>query len=217
MVAGSSVAIVGGGPSGLAAAKAATDEGLLPTVFEQSAGFGGLWRDDASGKVWQSLRTNLSKFTCAFSDAPWPPGAPDFPGARMVLDYLCGYAEAHHLSERVRFNTRVTDVCGIPKGGWRLSWQDVDGDAHEAVFDQVIIATGIFSQSHRPDIPGLDALGDRVVHASAYRAGDQFAEQRVLVVGAAFSGADIAADVHVSGSQGNGNGWQQPGQQGGQR
>ena len=194
------VAIVGGGPSGLAAAKAAKDEGLLPTVFEQSAGFGGLWRGDHHGKVWQHLRTNLSKFTCAFSDSPWPPSAPDFPSAHMVLEYLCGYAETNQLTQRVRFNSRVTSVASVAEGGWRLAWQDVEDEAHDAVFDRVIIATGIFSKPHRPDIPGLDALGDRVLHASAYRSGEQYAAQRVLVVGAAFSGADIAADVARAGA-----------------
>lgn len=29
-------------------------------------------RSGRVGQVWRSLRTNLSKYTCSFSDFPWP-------------------------------------------------------------------------------------------------------------------------------------------------
>ena len=48
-----------------------------------------------------------------------------------------------------------------------------------------------------PAVRGLESFAGKggVTHASMYREPGSFANQRVLVVGAAFSGADIAAEI----------------------
>ena len=67
------------------------------------------------------------------------------------------------------------------------------------MFDKVVIATGFFSKQHIPDFPGLPAFRSNpnklVLHSSEYRSPSSFTNQRVLVVGNAFSGADIAAEL----------------------
>ena len=69
------IAIIGGGPSGLATAKHLLEEGMRPIILEQSASVGGQWNAAAphSG-VWKSMRTNTSHVTTCFSDLPHPPG-----------------------------------------------------------------------------------------------------------------------------------------------
>ncbi|CAE8603970.1 unnamed protein product [Polarella glacialis] len=195
--AGSSVAILGAGPSGLAACKAALEEGLRPSVFEQAAGVGGLWRGDSFGKVWKSLRTNLSKFTCSFSDFPWPEQAPDFPGSGEVQAYLEKYARQHDLLRYMRFQARVISVEPVEggAGGWNVTWQEGASETKTERFDFVVVATGIFSEPCLDAVPGLGAFTGQVIHAASYREPSQFAGQRVLVVGAAFSGTDVAADL----------------------
>lgn len=178
------VAILGGGPSGLAAAKAALEEGLLPTVFEQASSIGGVWRQadsqdhileetphgiSAHGHTWHSMRTNLSKFTCCFSDFPWPADfSEDFPKAAEVAMYLERYADAFALRSRIRLRTRVVAVEMLPNspaeavvGGARVSWEEAapvvsggSGDEEilegSEVFDFCVVATGVFA---RPFIP----------------------------------------------------------------
>lgn len=138
------VAILGAGPSGLAACKAALEEGLVPVVFEKQRSLGGLWSEHGkagrmalvlSWQVWSSLRTNLSKcawlsgalepwrYTCAFSDFPWPKEASDFPRAEEVRRYLHDYAEAKQLLSRVRLGCCVEAVRRHPEG-WRVTWRD---------------------------------------------------------------------------------------------
>ncbi len=43
------VAVIGGGASGLAAAKCVCDEGLIPVVFERAASIGGVWKYQEDG------------------------------------------------------------------------------------------------------------------------------------------------------------------------
>lgn len=193
------VAIVGGGPSGLAACKAALEEGLFPTVFEQAAGLGGLWRSDGSGKVWKSMRTNLSKYTCAFSDAPWPRSKPDFPSGVEVLEYLQDYAIRNKLLQHVRSDSRVTSLVELAAcRGWCVAWEEPSAEGQKTLsetFDYVVVASGVFSMPHHPAMPGIDTFGGEIIHAAEYCEPTRFASKRVLVVGAAFSGADIAGDL----------------------
>ncbi len=61
---------------------------MRPTVFERATEIGGLWRP-GSGAAWPGMATNLSRYSCGFSDFPWPAGAPDFPRQPNMFDYLC--------------------------------------------------------------------------------------------------------------------------------
>lgn len=187
------VAIVGGGPSGLVAAKEALAAGLRPTVLEKSSNPGGLWRA-ADGKVWQSLRTNLSKHTCAFSDFPWPSTADDFPHAEDVADYLERYARTFGLHACIELGARVTLVQRASFGrGYCVRWVSQGGTEQAETFEFAIIAAGVFSASHVP--AELHGFQNQVVHASQYRDSSDFAGRRCLVLGAAFSGADAAASI----------------------
>eukprot|EP00746_Dinoflagellata_sp_MGD_P029917 gnl/MRDRNA2_/MRDRNA2_170900_c0_seq1.p1 gnl/MRDRNA2_/MRDRNA2_170900_c0~~gnl/MRDRNA2_/MRDRNA2_170900_c0_seq1.p1 ORF type:complete len:503 (-),score=65.26 gnl/MRDRNA2_/MRDRNA2_170900_c0_seq1:162-1670(-) len=195
-----SVAIIGAGPCGLAACKAALEEGLRPTVFEIAPGVGGLWRGDGFGKIWNSLHANLSKYTCAFSDAPWPNSSCDFPSGTQVQQYLEGYADENELSRYIRFHMKVTSVRRTGSQ-WYVSAEATgprtgdSGDIVDQKFHHVIVASGIFSRPCRPVLPGIQRFQGKIVDAAAYREPGIFANQRVLVVGAAFSGADIASEI----------------------
>ena len=67
------------------------------------------------------------------------------------------------------------------------------------VFDHVVIASGFFSTPYSPAFPGLPDFGGEVRHSavcdSAAMLRDRFAGKRVLVVGAAFSGTEIASEL----------------------
>lgn len=184
------VAVIGGGPSGLVSAKEARDARMDPTVFEKADTIGGLWRG-THGKTWASLRTNLSKFTCAFSDLPWDSTSEAFPLSGAVARYLNRYAQTFGLYSCIKLNVTVTRVTEA-SGCYQVEWLE-GGLQHAACFDYVIVATGIFSIPHAPS--GLEGFGRPLVHASEFRDATRFKELRVLVVGAAFSGADIAAAI----------------------
>jgi dimethylaniline monooxygenase (N-oxide forming) len=193
-----SVAVLGTGPSGLAAAKALLEHGLQPVVFEASAHFGGMW-DGQNGAAWSDFaRTNISRYSGAFSDFAWPPDSDVFPVRRDLLHYLEIYADSFDLLRHVRFGTRVESVALVGGNRWQLGLRDAGGFA-SAVFDYVVIGSGFFAQPFRPSFPGLANFSGQVLHSKDCRSAaalrSAFAGKRVLVVGAAFSGTEIAAEL----------------------
>ena len=65
----------------------------------------------------------------------------------------------------------------------------------------VVVATG-YSRVPNPErLPGQERFGGTLLHASSYRNGDPFAGQRVLVVGAGNTGAEIALDLAERGAK----------------
>jgi cation diffusion facilitator CzcD-associated flavoprotein CzcO len=75
------------------------------------------------------MRTNLSRFTVAFSDLDWEsviPGAevPVFPHAEQVAAYLDSYAERYIPVEVLRLGCRVVETVRRVEGGvkWGVRW-----------------------------------------------------------------------------------------------
>jgi cation diffusion facilitator CzcD-associated flavoprotein CzcO len=178
---GARIAVIGAGPSGIAAAKYALEAGFEPTVFEAAERIGGQWHTTGvhSG-VWPGMRTNTSRELTAFSDHPPPPDDPLYPTAERVREYLESYARTYGVLDRVRFGARVEDV----RPGWLV-------DAEP--FDAVVVASGRF---HAPRFPSTvtDFAGD-LLHAYDYPGADAFADRTVLVYGNGVSGVEIASDL----------------------
>jgi len=156
------------------------------------------------------MRTNLSKHTCSFSDLAWSSKLAnddqDFPTARQVQAYLEEYAFRFNLLRFINLRCLVTSV--VPStligDGWQVGWQSDPledsacnaGHAQSSHFNFVIVASGVFSRPWMPDVPGLrNTFKGIQLHSSQYRSPDSFHDKRVLVVGSAFSGAEIAAEL----------------------
>jgi len=196
-----SVAVIGAGAAGLTTLKALREEGLDPVAFEQSPKVGGVWKYDESapgggGPAYRSLTTNTSARMLAFSDFPLPRDLPDFPARSEVLHYLNDYADTFDLRDCIQFNTLVEKIEPADDRRWALHVQA--GSSLPQIFDAVVVASGFYREPRWPSLPGLDTFRGRVVHSSAYQGPENFAGQRVVVIGAGSSGSDIAAEVSVT-------------------
>ncbi|MCJ1441288.1 MAG: hypothetical protein MMC23_001774 [Stictis urceolatum] len=173
-----SVAVVGAGPSGLVAAKTFLHSHPPGTfevsIFEKTANVGGLWDtypQRPNGVINPEMRTNVSKYTVAFSDLSWeyvnlrmedgeavqnvtecrPNKAPMFPKAWQVGLYLQRYYDRYIPPYVVNFNTRVLRAERTEKGShlqWRLELESSTCEATsrtERFFDHLVIASGFFS------------------------------------------------------------------------
>ncbi|KAH0537063.1 hypothetical protein FGG08_006104 [Glutinoglossum americanum] len=180
--------VLGGGPSGLVAAKTllySHPPGTFePIIFEASSSVGGMWPltvdDDRPHTVYGRMPTNLSKYTVSVSDFAWGSanlggqkggdGVPMFPKAWQVGRYLAAYAKEYKVEGCVRLGCKVTGaIRGTFEGGrrWRVKWEE-KGDGESAFgesksasddFHFLIVASGFFSKRFEPEIEGLD---DRV-------------------------------------------------------
>lgn len=189
----STVAIIGGGPSGLVAAKEAKACGLSPTVFEKSSSIGGVWNPE-EGKIWNSLKINNSRFSSCFSDFPWDENADDFPTAKEVYNYLCNYANDHHIYENTKLNCNVIKISRL-KDQWSVEWIRDHKYLETALFDSVLICSGVYSKGYIPQIQGSETFNGRLIHSEHYRNPESFKGRKVAVIGNSFSGTEIAAEI----------------------
>ena len=197
------VAIIGAGAAGLVSAKSMLEVGLAPTVFDKADHIAGLWHPEL-GRCWDTLRTNLTKYTCSFSDKPWDSNLPVHPTREQVYSYLTSYATPFLADVHLRLNTEVKTVDLTEDQKWHVVWRGSAGDAGSAcsqVFDHLVVAAGVHGDPKVPDLPGSDVFRGQLLHSSQYKTAAPFRGKRVVTVGANHSATDIAADVARVASQ----------------
>lgn len=193
------VIIIGGGVSGIVSAKYALAAGIEPIILEKTSAIGGLWSSGSEGGMWSSMKTNLSKNTCTFSDFPWDEIAEDFPNQKEVAEYLNKYVKHFNLHEFIRLNVLVTKVYE-DQGNWKVEYI-IDHEKFEEVANFIIVASGIFSAPDIPNIPGIETFKDNILHSSLYKTPGQLSGKKVLVVGNSFSGTEIATELAFNGAK----------------
>lgn len=94
------VAVIGAGPSGLAAIKCSLDAGLKPIAFESDPWLGGTWKytdlteeTERRSCVAYSTITNTSKHMSCYSDFPMPKEFPNYLPRQKYLEYFQMYAD----------------------------------------------------------------------------------------------------------------------------
>ncbi|MFJ4999445.1 flavin-containing monooxygenase [Microbacterium sp. NPDC088619] len=190
-------AVIGAGPSGLAAARALTRRGIGVDGYEASAGVGGLWDiDNPRSTMYESAHLISSRTTTEFTEFPMR-STVDYPGHRVLRQYFRDYADHFGLTDHFRFATRVTRL--EPRdGGWDLTSDGPEGE-QTRWYTGVVIANGTLAEPNIPTFAGTFA--GELMHTSTYKSPDQLAGRRVLLIGAGNSGCDIAVDaVHHAAS-----------------
>nr|GFC44865.1 probable flavin-containing monooxygenase 1 [Tanacetum cinerariifolium] len=104
----SKIGIIGGGISGLAAAKQLSKHD--PIVFEATDSIGGVWKHCS----FRTTKLQTPRCDYQFSDYPWPQthdnSSDRFPSYVEILDYLDSYANHFDLFKFINFNSKVTEI-----------------------------------------------------------------------------------------------------------
>jgi dimethylaniline monooxygenase (N-oxide forming) len=191
-----SVAVIGAGPGGLAAARWLLAQGFEPTIFEQGPMLGGQWTGLAGRSgVWPTMHTNSSRTLTAFGDLEHETQLV-YPSNREILDYLHRYAEMFGLTPRILFGTRV-ELVGRNGAGWLV--RHAGGDES---FERVVVASGRFHSPAVPAVPGLETFAGPAgaISSYQYRGPAPYRDKRVLVAGCAISALEIAAELALLGA-----------------
>uniref|UniRef100_A0A0D9VQB6 Flavin-containing monooxygenase n=1 Tax=Leersia perrieri TaxID=77586 RepID=A0A0D9VQB6_9ORYZ len=188
------VAIIGGGISGLAAAKqlAAYD----PVVFEATDSVGGVWRHCS----YRSTRLQTPRPDYEFSDMAWADrDDPTFPTHAEIVDYLERYADTFSLWRYILLGAKVVSVKFLGGGGggaaagglftqlWSGSGEPLNGkpmwevgvstsgdpdDVQWFKFEFVVMCTGKYGDVPRmPVFPmgnGPEVFKGKVMHSLDY-------------------------------------------------
>ncbi|XAR51108.1 Flavin-containing monooxygenase [Bertholletia excelsa] len=211
----SKIGIVGGGISGLAAAKQLAAHN--PLVFEATDSLGGVWRHCS----YRSTKLQTPRCDYEFSDYPWPErDNSTFPSYADILEYLDSYARHFDLLKFVQFNSKVIEVRFV--GGeedrtreygnlltGRPMWEvAVQTSGEETVqwyaFEFLVICAGKYGDI--PSIPvlpqnkGPEVFRGKVMHTIDYckldgEAADELMRgKKVVVIGYKKSAIDLAAE-----------------------
>ena len=156
-------AVIGAGPSGLAAARALHTRGITVDGYEASHGVGGLWDiTNPRSTMYESAHLISSRTTTEFAEFPMRSRV-DYPGHRVLKEYFDDYAEHFGLAELFRFDTRVTRL--EPRdGGWDLTSAGPTGN-ETRWYAGVVLANGTLAEPNVPTFTG--EFSGELLHTSA--------------------------------------------------
>ncbi|XSG82247.1 MAG: flavin-containing monooxygenase [Methyloligella sp. ZOD6] len=184
------IAIIGAGPSGLAAAKVFKERGIPFDCLEREGDIGGLWNAGTdTGVVYDTTFLVSSRKFTSFEDFPFPEDYPTYPSHGQVLAYLKDYARTFGIDRMIELNAEVEEATRID-GGWRVK---VKGENHPRFYRGLVMANGHHHIPRYPDIPG-NFTGE-IIHSRDYRSVSQLTGKRVVVLGAGNSACDIVVDA----------------------
>ncbi|MFC0387671.1 FAD-dependent oxidoreductase [Muricoccus vinaceus] len=211
------VAIIGGGPVGLAAAAHLLERGLRPVILEAGPTVGAATLNWGHVPMFSPWRYNIDRAARALLQRHgWTPPDPEiFPtGSELVEAYLAPLAATPELADHLRLNTRVTGVARLRLGKVRtagreqqpfeLRFQDAQGTQGRLLARAVIVATGTWGNPSPAGASGLPAIGeseaaDRIRYGMPDVLGadrDRYAGRRVLVVGSGHSAIGTLIALH---------------------
>lgn len=209
-----SVAIVGGGPVGLAAAAHALEQGLIPTVLEAGPEVGHAIRQWSHVRMFSPWEYNVDKACGRLLQATgWnSPDSSQYPtGGELVERYLVPLRERTVLGEHIKTSARVTGISRIgfdkmkTNGRQSAPFEIRYGNGAETslVADAVIDASGSWFSPNPAGANGLQAAGERdlegrLVYGMADVRGNlrgRFAGKTVAVIGSGHSAIGNLIDL----------------------
>lgn len=166
------VAILGAGPVGLAAAAHVLERGMEPIVFESGASAGHAVRQWGHVRMFSPWQYNIDSAAARLlAAAGWNSPAPDqYPtGSELVAQYLAPLATRTALRDRIKLNSRVTAVgragfdkmrtAGRDAAPFSIRYQNGKGP-ESARAEAVIDATGTWFSPNPAGFDGLPAAGE---------------------------------------------------------
>jgi Pyridine nucleotide-disulphide oxidoreductase len=217
MSAGKTVAIIGAGPVGLAAAAHVMERGMTPIVLEAGSEVAHAVRQWKHVRLFSPWEYNVDRAASRLlADIGWNRPAPKmYPtGGELLEQYLVPLATRTPLKDAIRTSSRVVAVTRVgfdkaktrdrEKAPFEIHYQNARGpEALRA--DAVIDASGTWWSPNPAGANGLPAIGESEAHSKIFygtpdvlgRDRDRFAGKAIAVLGAGHSAIGALADLAI--------------------
>jgi hypothetical protein len=215
MTGSKTIAIIGGGPVGLAAAAHALEQGLKPIVLEAGAEVGHGVRQWSHVRMFSPWEFNVDKasrklLAAAGWNEPDPQAYPT--GGDLLAHYIAPLATRTALRDHVRTSARVIAVSrkgfdkvkskGREAAPFEIRYTNGRG-SDSLLADAVIDVSGTWGSPNRAGANGLPAIGEAELgHRIAYAMPDvlgadraRYSGKRVAVLGAGHSAIGTLIDL----------------------
>ena len=171
-----SVAILGAGAGGIAMGARLVRAGYPFTIYEQSDGVGGTWRDNTYPGAACDVPSHL--YSYSFEPNPW--WSRTYATQPEILAYLERCTDRTGVRPHVRTGTRI-DQARWDADAQRWVLTAASGDQFTA--EVLVSGLGMLNVPHIPEIPGAERFGGRAFHSSRWDHSRGMAGERVASIG----------------------------------
>ncbi|TKY84490.1 hypothetical protein EX895_006391 [Sporisorium graminicola] len=187
--------IVGGGPSGIAAAcQLQMKLGLTKIkIFERGSKYGGTWYHNRYAGAGCDIPPRLYSFSF-HQKKQWQ----DFMAKQPEMEsYLQDAAHAFGLERFAEFNSDVYSAEWIEQQThWKVKYRSLDGNKHGVVTARVLInASGALSVPRDCDVPGWQTFKGPLFHSAKWDTQVDFNGKDVVVLGNGCSGTQVVPSI----------------------
>lgn len=189
--AGTRVAIIGAGLSGLLMGIRLKEAGFHDfTIYEKAGEVGGTWRENA----YPGLTCDVPAHYYTYTREPNPGWRHRFARGWEIQRYIESTADKHGLRDHIRFGQEMSH--GYHDGKcWKLrSNQGLETDA-----DVVVAACGALHHPNYPDIEGLDSFDGACFHSARWNDEVTLRGKRIGLIGTGSTGVQIASALGMEG------------------
>jgi cation diffusion facilitator CzcD-associated flavoprotein CzcO len=187
------VAIIGAGFGGMAAAVALRQAGIDDlTIIERSDGVGGTWRSN----TYPGAACDVQSHLYSLSFAPNPEWSRTYARQPEILAYLESVADGFGLRSHLRLGTAVRRARWCEKSStWELELESGSACVTTLTADAVVSAVGLFGEPRSPAIDGLGDFTGPVLHTARWDEGIALAGKRLAVMGTGASGVQVIPEL----------------------
>lgn len=187
-----SVAVIGAGLSGVAAAHRLQQARVRYKVFEKNSDVGGVWWENR----YPGCRLDTPNFAYSYSFAQKQDWPEQFSRQSEIQKYVSTVADATTIRRNVAFETEVVSMTYVDASAhWLIEIRDKDGHVRSETFNAIITATGQLNQPSYPDIAGLHSFGGQLFHSARWPDSLDIRGKRVAVIGTGASAYQIVPSI----------------------
>jgi 4-hydroxyacetophenone monooxygenase len=189
---GFTVAVIGGGMSGILAAIRLKEAGIPFVVLEKDSHIGGTWYENSYPGAGVDVESHLYCYTFAPKN-DWPDY---FSKQPELFKYWAECAERFGIMPHVRLNTRCDEARWDEAAAqWRLSIVGSDGQSEELRVNAVIAATGHLNTPSIPAITGRETFKGAAFHTAQWDHSVSLEGKAVAMIGNGASAMQVGPTI----------------------